>query len=66
MKRVLFDLWIRFIQEEEAASLVEYALVIAVGSVVATILKPTLEQIAHNIRVDSQSEFDYFKEFGHN
>lgn len=58
----MFNEIMRFCREEDAASLVEYALVIAAGTLVATALKPTFQEIANSLNQNSGSEFDHFIE----
>ncbi len=56
----LFEEIKRFLTEEDAASLIEYALVMAAGTLVATALKPSLHQVAHLLNRTNESEFDHF------
>lgn len=52
---------LRLIREEEAASMMEYALVIAAGAVLAAALRPTLEGLMQTVTDGADSEItDFF------
>jgi Flp pilus assembly pilin Flp len=59
MKNKIINEIKRFIKEEKAASLVEYALVIAAGAVLTTVLKPTFEDIIRS-GIHQNSEFEHY------
>lgn len=59
MKNIILAEIKRFLREERAASLVEYALVIAAGAVLTTVLKPTFEDIIKS-SVNNNSEFEHY------